>query len=148
MRMQISHLLNASTGEIETGTLFNYANDLFLTASGNLAVGSWTETARIYNQDLISVSPLGTDQRQFVTHHLSAQGTPTPTPTTTPSGTHPHSDTDVDTEAHPNTETSSNTAASSRLRRVIQRCGFDWSSTNAVSFSSAGTTKRFPSRCA
>ncbi len=79
--------VNASTGEIETGTLFNYANDLFLTASGNLAVGSWTETARIYNQDLIFVSPLGTDQRQFVTQYLSGQGTPTPTPTTTPSGT-------------------------------------------------------------
>jgi hypothetical protein len=71
--------VNASTGEIETGTLFNYANDLFLTASGNLAVGSWTETARIYNQDLLFVSPLGTDQRQFVTQYLSAQGTPTPT---------------------------------------------------------------------
>jgi hypothetical protein len=79
--------VNASTGEIETGTLFNYANDLFLTASGNLAVGSWTETARIYNQDLIFVSPLGTDQRQFVTQYPSGQGTPTPTPTTTPSGT-------------------------------------------------------------
>ena len=30
--------VNATTGEIETGTLFNYANDLFLTQSGNLAV--------------------------------------------------------------------------------------------------------------
>ena len=59
--------VNASTGQIETGTLFNYASDLFLTASGNLVVGSWTETARIYNQDMMFVGPLGTEQRFFVT---------------------------------------------------------------------------------
>ena len=45
--------VNASTGDIETGTFFRYASDLFLTGSGNLVVGSWTETARIYDQDMM-----------------------------------------------------------------------------------------------
>ena len=79
--------VNASTGDIETGTFFRYASDLFLTASGNLVVGSWTETARIYNQDMIFVGPLGTEQRFFVTQHPTGEPTPTPTPTATPSGT-------------------------------------------------------------
>jgi hypothetical protein len=79
--------VNASTGEIEAGADLNYASDLFLTEAGNLVVGSWTETARIYNQDLMFVGPLGTDQRMFVTQYISAQPTPTPTPTATPSGT-------------------------------------------------------------
>jgi hypothetical protein len=74
--------VNAATGEIETGTLFNYASDLFITESGTLLVGSWTETARIYNQDLIFVGPLGADPRFFVTQYVSGQ--PTPTPTATP----------------------------------------------------------------
>ena len=71
--------VNASTGDIETGTFFRYASDLFLTASGNLVVGSWTETARIYNQDMIFVGPLGTEQRFFVTQHPTGEPTPTPT---------------------------------------------------------------------
>jgi hypothetical protein len=79
--------VNASTGEIETGAAFNYASDLFLTASGNLAVGSWTETARIYNQDMIFVSPLGTEPRFFVTQYPTGEPTPTPTPTATATAT-------------------------------------------------------------
>jgi len=81
--------VNASTGQIETGTQFNYASDLFLTASGELVVGSWTETARIYNQDMIFVGPLGTEQRFFVTQYPTGGPTPTPTasPTPTPSPT-------------------------------------------------------------
>jgi hypothetical protein len=75
--------VNASTGEIETGTAFNYAGDLFLTQSGTLLVGSWVESARIYDQDLMFVSPLGADQRFFVTQYLG-QPTPTPTPRVTP----------------------------------------------------------------
>jgi hypothetical protein len=79
--------VNASTGEIETGALLNYASDLFLTASGNLAVGSWTEPAQIYDQDMMLVGPLGTDQRFFVTQYPTGQPTPTPTPSATPTAT-------------------------------------------------------------
>jgi len=76
--------VNASTGEIETGALLNYASDLFLTASGNLAVGSWTEIAQIYDQDMMLVGPLGTEQRFFVTQYPTGTPTPTPTPSVTP----------------------------------------------------------------
>jgi hypothetical protein len=79
--------VNASTGEIETGAAFNYASDLFLTASGNLVVGSWTESARIYDQDMMFVGPLGTEQRFFVTQHPTCSPTPTPTPSATPTPT-------------------------------------------------------------
>jgi hypothetical protein len=76
--------VNASTGEIETGAVLNYASDLFLTASGNLVVGSWTETAQIYDQNMMLVGPLGTDQRFFVTQCPTGGPTPTPTPSATP----------------------------------------------------------------
>jgi hypothetical protein len=79
--------VNASTGQIETGAAFNYASDLFLTASGNLVVGSWTETARIYDQDMTFVGPLGTEQRFFVTQNPTGAPTPTPTPSATPTPT-------------------------------------------------------------
>lgn len=75
--------VDASTGEIETGAAFNYASDLFLTASGNLVVGSWTEPARVYNQNMIFVGPLGTEQRFFVTQNPTGGPTPTPTPSAT-----------------------------------------------------------------
>ena len=61
--------VNASTGDIETGTYLRYASDLFLTASGNLVVGSWTETAQIYNQDLILWDPSGPN-RGFLLHNI------------------------------------------------------------------------------
>jgi hypothetical protein len=104
--------VNASTGEIETGTEFNYASDLFLTSSGNLAVGSWTETARIYNQDFIFVGLLGTEARFFVTEHPTLGPTPTPTPTSTPSGTPTHSPTPrpTPTATHAPTATATPTA--------------------------------------
>ena len=76
--------VNASTGEIETGALLNYASDLFLTASGNLVVGSWTEPAQIYDQNMMLVGPLGTDQRFFVTQYPTGNPTPTPSPSATP----------------------------------------------------------------
>jgi hypothetical protein len=79
--------VNASTGEIETGALLNYASDLFLTASGNLAVGSWTENAQIYDQDMMLVGPLGNEARFFVTQYPTAASTPTPTPSATPTPT-------------------------------------------------------------
>ena len=70
----------SSSGEIETGADLNYASDLFLTEADSLVVGSWTETARIYNQDLMFVGPLGTDQRMFVTQYISAQPKSDPNP--------------------------------------------------------------------
>ena len=79
--------VNASTGEIETGTYLRYASDLFLTASGTLVVGSWTETAQLYNQDLMLVGPLGTEPRFFVTQYPTGSPTPTPTPTPTATAT-------------------------------------------------------------
>jgi hypothetical protein len=75
--------VNASTGDIETGTFFRYAADLFLTASGNLVVGSWTENAQIYDQDMMLVGPLGNEARFFVTQCPTGSPTPTPTPSST-----------------------------------------------------------------
>jgi FG-GAP-like repeat len=77
--------LNASTGEIETGSLFQYASDLFLTGSGDLIVGSWTQKARIYSQDMTSLGPLGTEQRFFVTQFPVNGSTPTGPPIVTTS---------------------------------------------------------------
>jgi hypothetical protein len=59
--------VNASTGVLEDETTFVYADDLFLTLSGRLLVGSYTQVPRFYNQELEQVGTLGTAQQMFVT---------------------------------------------------------------------------------
>jgi hypothetical protein len=63
--------VNASTGAIEAGAFFDNAADLFLTESGTLLVGCWTDTPRIYNENWAFRRWIGTDQRLFVTQMRS-----------------------------------------------------------------------------
>jgi hypothetical protein len=63
--------INASTGVLEKSATFNYADDLFLTQSGTLLVGSRTETPRIYTENLNSVGTVGITQRMFVTQYIA-----------------------------------------------------------------------------
>jgi hypothetical protein len=67
--------VNASTGAIEAGAFFDNAADLFLTESGTLLVGCWTDTPRIYNENWAFRRWIGTDQRIFVTQ-MRARGLP------------------------------------------------------------------------
>jgi Kelch motif len=77
--------IDASTGVLENWVYFNYGNDLFLTQSNTLLVGSYTQAPGIFDENLISIGSLGTEARVFVTQ--CAVGSPTPTPTATPSAT-------------------------------------------------------------
>jgi hypothetical protein len=69
--------INATTGLIESDTTFNYADDIFVTASGDLLVGSRTMTPRFYSQDLVLTGTLGATSRMFVTQYF-----PVPEPAT------------------------------------------------------------------
>ncbi|HEU5237085.1 MAG TPA: hypothetical protein VFU37_08075 [Pyrinomonadaceae bacterium] len=51
--------LNASTGAIETSAFFDYADDLFLTESRTLLVGSRFHTPRVYDENLAFVGQVG-----------------------------------------------------------------------------------------
>jgi hypothetical protein len=62
--------LNASTGAIETTAFFYYAEDLFLTESRTLLVGSRFDAPRVYNENWAFVRRVGTAQRQFVTQYI------------------------------------------------------------------------------
>jgi hypothetical protein len=77
--------IDASTGLLENSVYFNYGNDLFLTQSNTLLVGSYTQAPGIFNEDLTSIGSLGTEARVFVTQDAAAG--PTPTPTATPTAT-------------------------------------------------------------
>ena len=61
--------INASTGQFEQSVTFNYADDLFLSESGTLLVGSTYQTPRIYSEDLNQLGTIGTAQRMFVTQY-------------------------------------------------------------------------------
>ena len=61
--------MDASTGVLERNVTFNYADDLFLDASGRLLVGSRTQTPRFYTQNLDQVGMLGDGQQMFVTQY-------------------------------------------------------------------------------
>jgi hypothetical protein len=63
--------INASTGVLENSVFLWYGDDLFLTRSGTLLVGSRTQAPRIYNQNLFNVGTLGTAERMFVTQYIS-----------------------------------------------------------------------------
>lgn len=62
--------LDAATGMLEKNTTFTYADDMFLTSSGQLLVGSRTETPGFFDQDLNQVGALQGDQQMFVTQFV------------------------------------------------------------------------------
>jgi hypothetical protein len=72
--------INAATGVLENSVYFNYGNDLFLTQSNTLLVGSYTQPPGIFDENLTSIGSLGTDARIFVTQYTAAGPTPAPTP--------------------------------------------------------------------
>jgi hypothetical protein len=61
--------INASTGQFEQSVTFSYADDLFLSESNTLLVGSRTDTPRVYSEDLAQTGTIGTAQRMFVTQY-------------------------------------------------------------------------------
>jgi hypothetical protein len=52
---------------LEKNVTFIYGDDMFLTVSGQLLVGSRTEVPRFYDQDLNVLGNLGDQQQMFVT---------------------------------------------------------------------------------
>jgi hypothetical protein len=74
--------INAATGVLENSVYFNYGNDLFLTQSNTLLVGSYTQAPGIFDENLTSIGSLGTEARVFVTQCTAAGPTPAPTPCT------------------------------------------------------------------
>jgi hypothetical protein len=62
--------LNAATGLIEQTTNFNYADDLFVTSAGDLAIGSRTQTTRRYSQSFLQTGTLGSEPQSFVTQFV------------------------------------------------------------------------------
>jgi len=59
--------LDATTGAVEKNVQFNYADDLFLLANGNLLVGSNYSPPRLYTPDLTEVRELGPYDANFIT---------------------------------------------------------------------------------
>lgn len=59
--------INATTGALEKSVEFNYADDLFLLANGNLLVGSVYHPPRLYTPDLTEVRELGPYDAGFIT---------------------------------------------------------------------------------
>ena len=60
---------DATSGVLEKQITFNYADDLFLTSTGTLLVGSRTQTPGIFDQELIQVGSLGSASQMFVTQN-------------------------------------------------------------------------------
>lgn len=67
--------VDGTTGVLEESVTFNYADDLFLTNSGSLLVGSRTQTPRIYTEDLDQTGALGANSQLFVTQYIPEPGT-------------------------------------------------------------------------
>jgi hypothetical protein len=76
--------IDASTGVLENHVSFGYGDDLFLTRSNTLLVGSQSQAPAIYDENLTFIAPLGTVERAFVTQCPTTGPTPTPTPTHPP----------------------------------------------------------------
>jgi len=83
--------INASNGELEEFVTLSYGNDLFLTPSNTLLVGSYTQAPGIFDENLTPIGSLGSEARVFVTE--DAAGAPTPTPTATATASSPPSPT-------------------------------------------------------
>ena len=62
--------LDATTGVLEREATFSYCDDLFLTASGDLLVGSRTFTPSFYDQNLNYRAALPGNPQQFVTQFV------------------------------------------------------------------------------
>jgi hypothetical protein len=69
--------IDGTTCVLEGNATFDYADDLFLTASGNVLVGSRSQAPRIYSQDFTQLGTLGTTSQMFVTQFI-----PVPEPAT------------------------------------------------------------------
>jgi hypothetical protein len=61
--------LDGTTGAVKTSTYFLYGNDIFLTDSGNLLVGSCGQAPGIFSQGLDRVGTLGTGEQECVTEY-------------------------------------------------------------------------------
>jgi hypothetical protein len=64
--------LNGVTGALEDGVRFSYADDLFVMSSGELLVGSRTETPRIYRQGFDFFTEIEGPERMFVTQYVAS----------------------------------------------------------------------------
>jgi hypothetical protein len=71
--------LDGTSGVLEKNTTFNYADDMFLTTSGKLLVGSRTQAPQFYDRDLNPVGMLGGGQQMFVTQYVGSGDTTPPT---------------------------------------------------------------------
>jgi len=69
--------IDGTSGLLEKSVTLNYADDIFLTANGDLVVGSRTQAPHIYTQDLDQIGTLGTSPQMFVTEFA-----PVPEPST------------------------------------------------------------------
>ena len=68
--------LDATTGAIELRTNFWYGDDLFLTDTGSLLVGSRAVPAGILSQDLQQIGSLGNSSQMFVTEYVPEPAMP------------------------------------------------------------------------
>jgi hypothetical protein len=59
--------LDATSGAVEASTGFWYGDDLYLTDTGQLLVGSRTQAAGIFTQNLVQTGTLGSSSQMFVT---------------------------------------------------------------------------------
>ena len=66
---------DATTGALEKNTFFIYGNDMFLTTSGALLVGSRTQVPAFYDQDLNPLGTLHGSQQMFVTQFVPEPAT-------------------------------------------------------------------------
>ena len=74
---------NWTTGAMEANTYFWYGEDIFLTDSGRLLVGSSTTTPAFFTQDLTQVGTLGGGAQMFVTEFVPQQAATNAPPTLT-----------------------------------------------------------------
>lgn len=65
--------VNATTGALLNSAIFSYAGDLLLDSSGQLLVGSRTESPAFFSQDLTRGNSLSGGQQMFVTQYAPAK---------------------------------------------------------------------------
>jgi hypothetical protein len=65
--------VNASTGALVNSAIFSYGGDVFLDSSGQLLVGSRTESPAFFSQDLTRGNSLNGGQQMFVTQYAPTQ---------------------------------------------------------------------------
>jgi hypothetical protein len=58
--------LNATTGAVQASTSFAYGQEVSLAPNGRLLVGSWTQPAKVFDENLNPIETLGNEQ-EFVT---------------------------------------------------------------------------------